>query len=161
MSIENCCRFVGNLGADPEARFTQDGTCVVNFRMGVTKKFKDKDGQKQEQTEWPRFVAWGKKAETINQYASKGTGMIVEGEYQQRKWQNQAGEDQYSVEFVVQNFKFLGGGSNRAANNESQDSSFPSHGGRQPADNEKGGNNDPFASTPDFGDVPVDDDIPF
>jgi len=171
MSMNNSCRFIGNFGKDPEQRFLQDGSSVVNFSLGVSKKWKDKDGNKQEKTEWPSFTIWGKASEVIAQYCSKGSKISVDAEYSLRKWQDKEGNDRYSPEFTVQQFELLGGGQNNGQNSGSGANSgrqqagsnsndpFPSHGGENASAAKKG--NDPFAASPDFGDVPIDDDIPF
>jgi len=158
----NKVMLIGNLGADPETRFTQDGTCVCNLRVATTEKFKNRNGERQERTEWHRVVMWGKLGEIANQYLSKGSRVYIEGKIETRKWQNRDGNDQYTTEIRANEMKMLGGGSggNTASGNQSsnQGGNFPSQGGGGSAP-QKG--NDPFASTPDFGDVPVDDDIPF
>jgi len=157
----NKVMLIGNLGADPETRFTQDGTCVCNLRVATTEKFKNRNGERQERTEWHRVVMWGKLGEIANQYLSKGSRVYIEGKIETRKWQNRDGNDQYTTEIRANEMKMLGGGTGAgggASGNQNQgSSSFPSQGGGGSAP--KG--NDPFASTPDFGDVPVDDDIPF
>jgi len=157
----NKVMLIGNLGADPETRFTQDGTCVCNLRLATTEKFKSRAGEQQERTEWHRVVLWGRLGEIANQYLSKGARVYIEGKIETRKWTNKEGQDQYTTEIRANEMKMLGGGTggNRSANDAGGSSNaggFPAHGG--------GGtpkSNDPFASAPDFGDVPVDDDIPF
>lgn len=159
----NKVMLIGNLGADPETRFTQDGTCVCNLRIATTEKFKNRNGERQERTEWHRVVMWGKLGEIANQYLSKGSRVYIEGKIETRKWQNRDGNDQYTTEIRANEMKMLGGGTGAgggASGNQNQGgSSFPSQGGGGGGSAPK--NNDPFASTPDFGDVPVDDDIPF
>jgi len=158
----NKVMLIGNLGADPETRFTQDGTCVCNLRVATTEKFKNRNGERQERTEWHRVVMWGRLGEIANQYLSKGSRVYIEGKIETRKWQNRDGNDQYTTEIRANEMKMLGGGSGRnaASGNQSsnQGGNFPSQGGGDSAPQKS---NDPFASTPDFGDVPVDDDIPF
>jgi single-strand DNA-binding protein len=163
----NKVMLIGNLGADPETRFTQDGTCVCNLRVATTEKFKNRNGEPQERTEWHRVVMWGRLGEIANQYLSKGSRVYIEGKIETRKWQDRDGNDKYTTEIRANEMKMLGGGSgggNKASGNQggnqssSQGGNFPSQGGGASAPKS---NNDPFASTPDFGDVPVDDDIPF
>ena len=79
--------LIGNLGADPELRYTQSGTQVASFRMATTERWKGQDGQTQEQTEWHRIVVWGKLAEICGQYLHKGSRVYIEGKIQTRKWQ--------------------------------------------------------------------------
>jgi len=160
----NKVMLIGNLGADPETRFTQDGTCVCNLRIATTEKFKNRNGERQERTEWHRVVMWGRLGEIANQYLSKGSRVYIEGKIETRKWQDRDGNDKYTTEIRANEMKMLGGGSGSGGGNASsnqggnQSSSFPSQGGGGSAPQKA---KDPFASTPDFGDVPVDDDIPF
>jgi len=154
----NKVMLIGNLGADPETRFTQDGTCVCNLRLATTEKFKNRAGEQQEKTEWHRVVLWGRLGEIANQYLKKGARVYIEGKIETRKWQDRDGNDKYTTEVRANEMKMLGGGSGRSGGGESSGGSFPAQGGGGAAP--KGGN-DPFASAPDFGDVPVDDDIPF
>ena len=154
----NKVMLIGNLGADPETRFTQDGTCVCNLRLATTEKFKNRAGEQQEKTEWHRVVLWGRLGEIANQYLKKGARVYIEGKIETRKWQDRDGNDKYTTEVRANEMKMLGGGSGRSGGGESSGGAFPAQGGGGAAP--KGGN-DPFASAPDFGDVPVDDDIPF
>ena len=153
----NKAMLIGNLGADPETRYTQDGTCVCNLRLATTERYKDRNGQQQERTEWHRVVLWGKLGEIANQYLNKGARVFIEGRIETRKWTNKEGQDQYTTEIRASEMKMLGGGGGGGGRSDSGGGDFPSRGGG-------GGpsrNNDPFANSPDFGDVPVDDDIPF
>ncbi len=159
----NKVMLIGNLGADPETRFTQDGTCVCNLRLATTEKFKNRAGEQQEKTEWHRVVLWGRLGEIANQYLKKGARVYIEGKIETRKWQDRDGNDKYTTEVRANEMKMLGGGSGRSgggesSGGESSGGSFPAQGGGGAAPL---GGNDPFASAPDFGDVPVDDDIPF
>ena len=116
---------------------------------------------------------WGRLGEIANQYLTKGARVYIEGKIETRKWQNKDGQDQYTTEIRANEMKMLGGGgtSNQgggSAQRGNQGGGFPSQGGNQGGGfpSQGGGaapkrNNDPFASGPDFGDVPVDDDIPF
>lgn len=166
--------LIGNLGADPETRFMQDGTCVCNIRLATTEKFKGRDGNPQERTEWHRVVLWGRLGEIANQYLSKGSRVYIEGKIETRKWTNKEGQDQYTTEIRASEMKMLGGGSeggNRGGGSggfgggNQGGGGFPTQGGGYNNQGNQGGGqrggNDPFASAPDFGDVPVDDDIPF
>ena len=89
---------MGRLGRDPESRFTQDGTEVVNFSIACTKKFKGRDGQMQEKTEWVRIVVWGKQASFCSKYLSKGRLVFVSGELETRKWTDKDGAEKYTTE---------------------------------------------------------------
>jgi single-strand DNA-binding protein len=99
--------LIGNLGADPEIRYTQSGTQVATFRLATTERWKGQDGQMQESTEWHRIVAWGKLAEICGEYLSKGSKVYIEGKIQTRKWQDQSGSDKYTTEIIARDMKML------------------------------------------------------
>ena len=99
--------LIGNLGADPEMRFTQNGAPVASFTVATTEKWKDKDGQVQEQTEWHRIVAWQRLAEICGEYLAKGSRVYIEGKLQTRKWKDQSGNDRYTTEIVAREMKML------------------------------------------------------
>ncbi len=113
----NKAMVIGNLGADPEIRHTQEGTPVATFSVATTERWTDKSGQRQETTEWHRIVAWRRLAEICNDYLHKGSKVYVEGKIQTRKWQDQNGNDRYTTEIVAREMKMLdsrgegGGGS--------------------------------------------------
>ncbi len=102
--------LIGNLGQDPELRSTQGGQSVASLRVATAEKFKDKDGNWQERTEWHSVVVWGRQAETVHQYCKKGKQLYIEGRLQTRKWQDKEGKDRYSTEIVADTVRFLGGG---------------------------------------------------
>ena len=109
MASLNKVMVIGNLGRDPEIRYSQQGLAVCNFSIATTDYWTDKNsGERQEQTEWHRIVAFGKQAETLEKYLSKGSQVYVEGKLQTRKWEKD-GQDHYTTEIVVSNFQFLGG----------------------------------------------------
>lgn len=114
MPALNQCNFIGNLGKDPEIRYINDGTAVCNISLGVTQKWKSKDGTPQERTEWVRASAFDKAAEIIGQYASKGNPMFISGEMQTRKWQDNDGNDRYTTEIRIRDFQFLGSGGGKS-----------------------------------------------
>lgn len=99
--------LIGNLGADPEMRYTADGTAVCNFRIATTEKFKDRQGTMQERTEWFKIVAWRKLAETCGQYLSKGKQVYVEGKIRNETWEKD-GVKQYSYKIEAYAMQFLG-----------------------------------------------------
>ena len=102
--------LIGNLGKDPEIRYTQSGTAVANFTIATTESWGGKDGQeKQEKTEWHNIVAWARLAEICNQYLSKGRQVYIEGRIQTRKWEDRDGNTRYTTEIVAQNMQMLGG----------------------------------------------------
>ena len=100
----NRCEFIGNLGADPEIRNTQGGEKVANLRIAVTERWKDRNGEKREKTEWVPVTIWGALAGTAEQYLSKGSKVYVAGKWQTRKWTDQQGNDRYSTECVLHGF---------------------------------------------------------
>ncbi len=102
--------LIGNLGQDPELRSTGGGQSVASLRIATAEKFKDKDGNWQERTEWHSVVVWGRQAETVQQYCKKGKQLYIEGRLQTRKWQDKEGKDRYSTEVVADTVRFLGGG---------------------------------------------------
>ena len=142
MSGVNKVILVGNLGANPEMRFTQGGQAVANLRLATTERWTDKSGQKQEATEWHRVVVWGKQAEIVGQYLTKGRQVYVEGSIRTRQWQDQQGQKRYTTEVVARNVQMLGGRGERAPDDVNA---------TVPPDESSGA---------DFGGGP-DDDIPF
>ena len=112
MGSFNKAIVVGNLGADPEIKYLPNGNAVTNLSLATTDTWKDKNtGQKQERTEWHRISFFGRSAETIAEYATKGPMLLVEGSIQTRKWQDKEGADRYTTEIKGDRFQFLGGGS--------------------------------------------------
>jgi len=102
--------LIGNLGRDPEVRTTPNGQTVASFTLATSRKWKDKDGNRQEQTEWHNIVVWGRSAETAGQYLVKGKQLYVEGRLQTRSWEDRtSGEKRYKTEVVCDNFQMLGG----------------------------------------------------
>ncbi|MBC7792423.1 MAG: single-stranded DNA-binding protein [Clostridia bacterium] len=173
--------LVGNLGADPEVRYTPSGQPVANFRIATSESWMDKAGQKQERTEWHRIVAWGKLAELCGEYLAKGRQVYIEGKLQTRQWDDRDGQKKFSTEIQAQNITFLGG--NREGGAGGGGGSFNagggggsggggqrggraggSHGGGGAGGgagggNEGGGSND---DNFDYGPPPMtDDDVPF
>jgi single-strand DNA-binding protein len=137
----NKVMLIGNLGADPDVRFTQNGTAVANLRLATTEKWRGKDGQMQEQTEWHRVVTFGRLAEICRDYLSKGARIYIEGKLQTRKWQDQNGNDRYTTEIVAREMKMLsprnaGGGPPAGGSSGSYDNGFA--GGQGGGDFESG-----------------------
>jgi single-strand DNA-binding protein len=102
--------LVGNLGSDPEMRYTPSGQGVCEFRVATNESWNDKNGQRQERTEWHRIVVWGKRAEICSKYLSKGRSVYVEGRIQTRTYDDKEGNKRYITEIVAQDVQFLGGG---------------------------------------------------
>jgi single-strand DNA-binding protein len=113
---------VGRLGANPEIRFTNTGTAVANFNLATSENWNDKNGQRQERTEWHRVVVWGKLAELCEKYLSKGRQCFVEGRLQTRSWDDKEGNKRYTTEIVASTVQFLGGASAQAGGTQSLDS---------------------------------------
>jgi len=158
----NKATLIGNLGADPETRYMQDGTCVCNIRIATTERFKDRSGERQERTEWHRVVLWGKLGEIAAQYLHKGSQVYIEGKIETRKWTNKDGVDVYTTEIRANEMKMLGGkgdGASRGPAPSQQGGNRQAPSGQNNQSNQS--NNDPFADSPGFDNVPVDDDIPF
>ena len=103
----NQCNFIGRLGMDPEVKQMPSGNSVVNFSIACGDDYKDKQGQKVEQTNWVNCVAFGKLADIIGQWVSKGSRIYVSGKQVTRKWQNKDGEDKYTTEINVSDMQML------------------------------------------------------
>jgi len=110
MAAVNKVILIGNLGRDPELRYTQSGQAVANFTLATTERFAGRDGgERQERTEWHRVVAWGRTAELCAQYLSKGRSVYVEGRLQTREWEDKEGQKRRTTEIVALSVQFLGG----------------------------------------------------
>ncbi len=109
--------LVGRLGREPETRYTSEGTAVCNFSLATDESYKDKSGEKQKKTEWHKLVAWGKLAEIVQQYLTKGSLVYIEGKLQTRKWEKD-GQERQSTEIVCQSMKMLGGGKREESKGE-------------------------------------------
>lgn len=99
--------LIGNLGADPELRYTPNDTPMATFSVATTERWKGQDGQQQEQTEWHRIIAWRRLAEICGEYLAKGSKVYIEGSLQTRKWQDKDGNDRYTTEIVAGEMKML------------------------------------------------------
>ena len=153
--------LVGNLGNDPEMRYTPDGRAIANVSLATSESWKDKNsGQTQEKTEWHRVVVFGKLAEIAGQYLKKGSQVYFEGKLQTRKWQDQAGQDRYSTEIVVDGFtgqmQMLGGRSGSGGDVPYGANNYQQSPPQQQTHNQAPANHAP----PPVDDV-IDDDIPF
>jgi single-strand DNA-binding protein len=138
MSGVNKVILIGNLGANPELRYTAGQQAVANLRIATTEKWTDKSGQKQEATEWHRVVVWVKLAEIVGQYLTKGRQVFVEGSIRTRQWQDQQGQKRYTTEIVARNVQMLGprgsGGPDESGVTVPADESLPSEFGGGPDD---------------------------
>ena len=156
MASVNKVILIGNLGSDPEVRFTQGGTAVANFRIATNESYTDKAGQRQDRTEWHRIVAWGKTAELCGEYLRKGRQVYLEGKLQTREWLDKENRKNFSTEIVASNVVFLGGA--------------PGAAGGAPGAGGAGGGRGPdefappptdYENAPPRGGPPSEDDIPF
>ena len=156
----NKVQIIGNLGRDPEVRYTADNRAIANVTVATSDSWTDKSGQKQEKTEWHRVVVFGKLAEVVEKYLKKGSNVYFEGKLQTRKWQGQDGQDKYTTEIVVDQFGgtmvMLGGRGGASSSDDSyfnQDSASGGMGGGASAGS---------MSTSKVSEEPAfDDDIPF
>ena len=140
--------LVGNLGNDPDIRYTAGGAAVANISVATTDSWKDKEtGEQQDRTEWHRVVFFARLAEVVGEYLRKGSQVYIEGRLQTRKWQDKSGNDRYSTEIVANEMQMLGGRGGGGQSNEQA----PPPMSENPADSK------PTAAGNDF----VDDDIPF
>ncbi len=105
----NKVMIIGNLGADPEMRYTANGSAVTDFRVAASDTFTDGNGQRQERTEWFTVVSWNRLAEICAQHLTKGRQVYVEGRLQTRSWDGQDGAKHYRTEVIAQTVQFLGG----------------------------------------------------
>ncbi len=108
MASVNKVILIGNLGRDPETRYMPDGRAVTNISIATTETWKDKNGEKQEKTEWHRIAFFDKLAEIAGEYLKKGSQCYVEGRLQTRKWQDKDGQDKYSTEVIADRMQMLG-----------------------------------------------------
>jgi len=109
MGSVNKVILIGNLGADPEVRYTGGGTPVANLRIATTDRWRDREGNPQERTEWHRIVVWGKQAEHCQKYLSRGRQVYVEGSLETREWNDRDGNKRYTTEVKARQVVFLGG----------------------------------------------------
>jgi len=145
--------LVGNLGKDPELRYTPSGQAVATFSLATTERWNDKNGQRQDRTEWHTIVAWGKLGELANQYLKKGRSAYIEGKITTRSWDDKDGNKKYKTEIVANTIQFLNaGGSGSGDGFSGMDQSMPDYDMRSPGPQANSG--------PDMMSV-SDDDLPF
>jgi single-strand DNA-binding protein len=155
MGSVNKVILIGNLGADPELKYTPSNRPVCNLSLATNEVFKDKSGQRQERTEWHRVTVWGDSAENCSKYLAKGRTVYIEGRLQTRSWDDKEGKKRYSTEVVADRVVFLGGGGGGAEG-----------GARRSGGRSRGGDEaqsaPAAAAEPEAGGPPPgDDDIPF
>ena len=161
--------LVGNLGADPDMRFTPSGQGVCELRVATSESWNDKNGQRQERTEWHRIVVWGKRAEVCAKYLAKGRQVFVEGRIQTRTYDDKDGNKKYITEIIAADVQFLGGGGRDGAQGGGGGAGAPRGGGGggagggperdspPPSDGDFGG----YGGGGGGGGGGPDDDIPF
>ncbi|MDD2851631.1 MAG: single-stranded DNA-binding protein [Desulfuromonadaceae bacterium] len=141
MASLNKVMLIGNLGKDPEVRFTSSGQAVASFSLATSEKFKGKNGEWEERTEWHNITLWGKLAEIAGEYLTKGKTIFLEGRLQTRKWQDKSGNDRYTTDVVGDKMQMLSPKGERSGSDASASSRSSS----------------PHIEEPPF----QDDDIPF
>lgn len=162
MASVNKVILVGNLGRDPEVRYTPNGDAVANYSIATTETWKDKNGMRQEKTEWHNVVMYRRLAEIAGEYLKKGSQVYIEGRLQTRKWQDKQGNDRYTTEIVADHMQMLGqrdggGASDRRGGSRQDYHPAPSKGeGREQEPRQEPKPPGPAANFDD-----MDDDIPF
>jgi single-strand DNA-binding protein len=170
MASINKVIIIGNLGRDPEVRYTPSGAAVCNVSVATTRNWKDKNsGDKVEETEWHRVVFYDRLAEIAGEYLKKGRPVYVEGRLKTRKWQDKDGKDTYTTEIVAENMQLLGGregGGGGGGYGGGRDNGGDEGFSREPAENSRPAARQapaprpaPSKSSTGFDDM--DDDIPF
>lgn len=166
MASINKVILIGNLGRDPETRYTADGgTAICNILVATSRRYKDSQGQLQEETEWHRVVFFGRQAEIAQQYLRKGNAVYVEGRLRTRRYTDKEGIERYYTEIICETMQFLGGRNTASAPSHSSDEAFETPprntaaAPRRPAQPAAPAHNEaqPAVSADNFS----DDDIPF
>ena len=121
MANLNKVLLIGNLTRDPELRYTPSGTAVVNLRMAVNRRYKDRMGEMKDETCFITVVAWDRQAEVCNQYLSKGRPVFIEGRLQSRSWENADGQKRSVIEVRAERVQFLGSAPGRSQDTQTQD----------------------------------------
>jgi len=157
--------LIGNLGQDPELRYTGSGTAVCNFSLATTESYKDRDGNMVENTEWHRVVAWARLAEICGEYLSKGRQVYIEGQLQTRSWEDKDGNTRYTTEIKAREMQMLGSrdGGGGGSSDDDYDQSPRQQPQRQNSGGNGGGRPQPSrqsAPADDYSFEP-DDDLPF
>ncbi|MFZ7111855.1 MAG: single-stranded DNA-binding protein [Desulfatiglandales bacterium] len=125
MASVNKVILVGNLGADPELKYTPSGRPVASFRIATTEQWTGKDGQKEERTEWHRIVAWAKLGEICGEYLRKGSQVYIEGKLQTRSWEDKDGNKRYTTEINAQTMQMLGTAPAKGREAKTQEERYP------------------------------------
>jgi single-strand DNA-binding protein len=144
--------LIGNLGADPELRYTQGNQAVLSMRLATTESFTNRAGERQERTDWHNITLWGKRGEALSKFLTKGRTICVEGRIQYRNWEDRDGNKRISTDIVATNVILMGGGGGR------RDGGGPGGGG---GGGDFGGGDFGGGGGGDFGGGDFDDDVPF
>jgi len=166
MSI-NKVILIGNLGQNPEVKHSASGQAICNLSIATNESWTDKNGQKQEKTEWHRVVVFGKLAELCGQYLQKGRQAYIEGKLQTRSWQDKDNQTRYTTEVVAQSVQFLGGnaGAGRSQSQDYGNSSYgnSNYGGGSYGSNSNSGGNSNYGAGASFQAEPTftEEDVPF
>ena len=169
MASVNKVILIGNLGRDPETRYTTGGDAVTNLRIATTETWKDKAGEKQEKTEWHSVVLFGRQAEIAGEYLKKGRSVYIEGRLQTRKYTDKEGVEKYSTEIVGDRMQLLGSGRDSGGGGGGGDAEFASSGPSTTSGRREGGGGGGGSGAARGGSAPkkpaddggFDDDIPF
>ena len=185
MASLNKVMIIGNIGKDPEVRYTPDGAAIANLSLATTSSWKDKNtGEKKEETEWHRVVFYNRLAEIVGEYAKKGRPLYVEGRLKTRKWTDKEGVERYTTDIVADQMQLLGsregmGDSGGRGGDDGSGGGAPSYSSNRPSNNmggnsggnsggNGGGNGGGYSSAPPARRAPPannpvmdDDDIPF
>ena len=154
--------LVGHLGADPDMRYTPSGQGVCELRLATSESWNDKNGQRQERTEWHRIVVWGKRAEVCSKYLSKGRQVFVEGRIQTRTYDDKDGNKRYITEIIANDVQFLSSGRDGGAGAGAGGARRGGDEGPPPPEGDFSGGGGPGAGGGGgFGGGGPDDDIPF
>ena len=158
MASVNKVILIGNLGKDPEVRYTPSGAAVCNLRLATTRQWKSRDsGERQEETEWHSVVLYDRQAEIAGEYLKKGRPVYIEGRLKTRKWQDKDGNDRYTTEVVAETMQLLGGREGMGAPDDAGGGGAPMR--SAPAPRPAPSKPAPQKSSTGFDDM--DDDIPF
>ena len=165
----NRVMLLGNLGADPELRYTQGGQAVLNLRLATTESYLDKDRVRKERTDWHSVVVWGKRGEALAKILAKGSNLFIEGSLRTSSYDDRDGNKRYKTEIVANNVLLTGGGGGGRGRSQDDGGFEPSGGGGGGYRSGGGGGGGPRgggrpASAPEPDDFPMDpggDDIPF
>jgi single-strand DNA-binding protein len=159
MASVNKVILIGNLGRDPEVRYTPSGSAVCNLRLATTRTWKNREsGERQEETEWHSVVLYDRQAEVAGEYLKKGRSVYIEGRLKTRKWQDKDGNDRYTTEVVAEEMKMLGGREGMGGGDEGGGAGYAREERSAPAPKPQASRP---AAKPATGFDDMDDDIPF